>query len=183
MHEDYGKALQSNEAVLVIIDIQEKLLPVMSEKDLVATNAAKLVDFANIMKIPIICTEQENLGETIPEVSSRIENFKPIRKIDFSCYYCSEFVNELDKLKKKSLIVAGIESHICVLQTVMHALPQYNVHVIYDSISSRSPHNKELAIERMRTNGAVISSVEMFIFEMLQRAGTDEFRSGRKLIL
>ena len=106
----------------------------------------------------------------------------PHRKIYYSCFGCEEFVTELNKLGRKTLIITGMETHICVMQTVLQALTEYKVHVISDAVSSRFEINWSSSLKRMRDCGAVISTTEMVIFELLRRAGTDEFRATLPLV-
>ena len=181
--ENKAKTLQADDCILVCIDIQDKLLPAIADKEKLIDNTVKLLKLANIIGLPVICTEQQNLGATIPQIKQAIENFKPINKIEFSCYQAIDFLTELHKSKRKSLIVIGIETHICVLQTVLHAMPDYTVHVVKEAVSSRTLENKKAGLARMRQKGAIITTTEMLLFELLQKAGTDQFREARKLIL
>lgn len=177
--------LSKEGAALVIIDIQEKLFPHMAEKDRIAQNVAKLLKFAEIMKIPIVLTEQypKGLGRTIPEVKRLIPNIHPIEKVDFNCLGSEEFKACLGRLEAKTLIITGIESHICATQTAIDGLNKgYNVYVVSDAVSSRSLADKAIAIERMRQSGVTIVSTEMLIYELLARAGTAEFKETLKLV-
>lgn len=177
--------LSKEGTALVIIDIQEKLFPHMAEKDRIARNVAKLVKFAKIMKIPIVLTEQypKGLGHTIPEVRRLIPNIRPIEKVDFNCLGSEEFKACLGRLDAKTLIIAGIESHICVTQTAIDGLSKgYEVYVVSDAVSSRSLADKAIAIERMRQSGVTIVSTEMLIYEVLRKADTAEFREALKLV-
>lgn len=179
--DDSGLA-ERGDCVLVIVDIQEKLLAVMSEKEGLVENALKLVRFANILGIPVIVTEQEKLGPTVEALASEIKGFSPIMKLDFDAYQVPEFMKALSDLDRETVIIAGIESHICVTQTTLSLLPFFRVHVIADAVSSRSEDNKRIALQRMNEYGATISCTEMFLYEMLKRAGTEEFKQTLKLI-
>ena len=170
------------DCVLVIIDVQEKLVPVISNKERVVGNVIKLLSFAKIIGMPVILTEQARLGLTLPEVRKELSYVQAINKIHFNCFFCKEFSDGIEKMGRKTLIVAGAEAHICVAQTALYALPDFNVHIISDAVSSRTPENCRVALERMGRAGAVISSTEMFIYELLQRAGTDEFKAALKLV-
>lgn len=177
--------LSKEGTALVIIDIQEKLFPHMTEKDRIAQNIAKLLKFAEIMKIPIVLTEQypKGLGRTIPEVKRLIANIHPIEKVDFNCLGSEEFRACLGRLDARTLIIAGIESHICVTQTAIDGLDKgYNVYVVSDAVSSRSLADKAIAMERMMQSGVTIVSTEMLIYELLGRAGTAEFKEALKLV-
>lgn len=174
--------LVRDDSVLVVIDVQEKLMPVIADGGKLIDNIIKLLKFSQIIKLPVILTEQEKLGKTIAEVKSEILNFNPILKIVFDGFLCDKFVEQLSKIERKTLILAGVETHICIAQTALHALPHFKVHVVGDAVSSRTLENRNIALERMRQSGAVISSTEMVIYELLQRAGTDEFRAALKLV-
>lgn len=169
-------------SVLVIIDIQERLLAVMADPEKVRANTVRLLNFAKIIGLPVILTEQKNLGPTVPEIRAVLPEWHPIQKLSFSCFLNDEFVARLNATGKRTLLIAGIECHVCVTQTALHALEQgYKVHIISDAVSSRTPENCRTGIERCRDAGAVITGTEMLIFELLERAGTDEFRAARML--
>jgi nicotinamidase-related amidase len=174
--------IQQADVALTIIDIQEKLVPVMQNQELLIQNAVRLVKFANILKIPVIFTEQEKLGNTVLSIRNALQDIQPITKLAFDCFRCQGFTDELERLNRKVLVVAGIEAHICVTQTVLHALRDFKVQVVADAISARFKHNHEIALQRMQAAGATITSTEMFIYEILGKAGTDIFREVLKLV-
>lgn len=179
--ETQGLITRDN-CVLVIIDVQEKLVPVISDKERVVENVIKLSSFAQIIGMPVILTEQVGLGLTLPRVRKELSRVQAMSKVHFNCFFCKEFSDEIEKAGRKTLIVAGIEAHICVAQTALYALPDFNVHIISDAVSSRTSENCHVALERMGRAGAVISSTEMFIYELLQKAGTDEFKTVLQLV-
>ena len=174
--------LVRDDIVLVVIDVQEKLMPVIADGGKLIDNIVKLLKFSQFIKHPVILTEQEKLGKTVPEVRREILDFNPISKIVFDGFLCDEFVEQLNQMRRKTLILTGVEAHICIAQTALHALPHFKVHVVGDAVSSRTLESRNIALERMRQSGAVISSTEMVIYELLQRAGTDEFRAALKLV-
>lgn len=174
--------IQQQDVALVIIDIQEKLVPVMQNREMLIQNAVRLVKFAHILNLPIICTEQEKLGSTIAPIRCELKGIAAISKLSFDCFGCRGFAAELERLHRKVLVVAGIEAHICVAQTVLQALRDYRVHVVADAISARFEHNHAIAMQRMQIAGATITSTEMFIYEVLGQAGTDTFREVLKLV-
>jgi len=174
--------IKRDNCVLLIIDIQEKLIPVISDKERVIENAIRLSCFARITGIPVILTEQARLGLTLPEVKKELPHVQAISKVHFNCFFCNEFSEEIKKTGRKTLVIAGVEAHICVAQTALYALPDYNIHIIHDAVSSRTPDNCNVAIERMKHAGAIISSTEMFIYEILQKAGSEEFKAALKLV-
>lgn len=174
--------VERGDCVLVIIDIQEKLLAVMDERDIILENALKLVRFSNIVGMPVLVTEQEKLGPTVQALSDEIKDFEPVMKLDFDAYAVPQFVKRLVDLDRETVIITGIESHICVTQTALSLLPFFDVHIIADAVGSRTPQNKQIALDRMRFNGATVSSTEMFMYEILKKAGTEEFRQVLKLV-
>ncbi|MGB9299529.1 MAG: hydrolase [Anaerolineae bacterium] len=176
------KLIRREDSVLIAIDVQEKLMPVIAEKEKVIDNVVRLLRFAQIIGLPIILTEQEKLGNTVPEVLEVWQDLRPIRKLDFNCFGCQEFADQVRGIGRKTLILTGVESHICVAQTGLGAVPNYTIHVVSDATSSRKQDNWRVALERMRQAGVVITSTEMVIYELLQRAGTDEFRAVLPLV-
>ena len=182
--EKHGRQslIAREDCVLAIIDVQEKLLPVISDKEKIVDNVMRLVRFSNIIGLPILVTEQVKLGSTISEVKKELGSIQPINKFHFNCFFCNDFTEQIEKLGRRTLILAGVEAHICVAQTAIFALPRFNVHIIGDAVSSRARENHIISIERMRQYGATISSTEMFIYELLQKAGTDEFKTALSLV-
>ncbi|UCE39629.1 MAG: hydrolase [Thermoplasmata archaeon] len=177
--------LSMENTALVIVDVQEKLLPYVVDKDKVTENVNMLIKFADIYDIPIILTEHypKGLGTTVPEVKEVLKNYAPLEKVIFSCCGAKGFISRLNELNVKRIMLAGIESHICVEQTaldVMHA--GFDVHVIADAISSRTIENKNIGMEKMRQFGAVISSTEMAMYEIMERADSKEFKEVLKLV-
>jgi len=168
--------------VLIIIDVQEKLIPAISDKDKIVENVVRLANFAQIVGLPVILTEQLKLGPTLQEVKKGLPIVQPVSKTHFNCFYCKEFSDIIERLGRKTLILSGVEAHICVAQTAIDGLSRFNVHVIGDAVSSRTPENRHGALERMKQAGAVVSSTEMFIYEILQKAGTDEFKAALQLV-
>lgn len=172
-------------AVLAVIDIQERLLPAMHEKERVVQNAVRLVQAAGILKLPVIVTEQyrKGMGATIPEVAAEVPDFRPIEKLSFSCCGADEFGATLEKTGGTDVILCGIEAHVCVLQTALDLLDRgFRAFVVADAVSSRSPANLTVALERLRESGAGIVSTEMILFELLDRAGTGEFKQILPLV-
>jgi nicotinamidase-related amidase len=181
-HSFKHRVLGRDDALLVIIDMQERLLPVISGKERVVDNVLRLVKFARLIDMPILFTEQQNLGETPPEIRKGLEDIQPIIKLEFDCFESPAFAERVVQLGRNNLIIAGIEAHICVAQTALHALADYAVNVVSDAVSSRSPDNWEVAIARMRHDGVTITSTEMVIYELLGKAGTDQFKEALKLV-
>lgn len=170
------------DSVLIFVDIQEKLMPLIANREQVIDNAVRLLKFAQIIGLPVILTEQEKLGPTVPEVKDEIPDVDPIGKVTFDCFLCDEFADRIRETGRNALILTGVEAHVCIAQTALHALPHFKVHVASDAVSSRTLHNWNIGLERIQQSGAVISSTEMIIFELLQRAGTEEFRATLPLV-
>lgn len=169
----------------LIIDIQEKLTPHIYKHELVATRTAILIQGLKILDIPIVLTQQytKGLGETIPSITEAIGNYSPVEKISFSCCDEPAFMKRLSQLGGKNIIIAGIEAHVCVLQTVLDLLDNAYVPVVVENcISSRKNRDKRIAVERMRREGAIITTYESILFELTRLAGTDVFKQISKIV-
>jgi nicotinamidase-related amidase len=180
--------LQRHDALLLVIDVQEKLMPVIDRGDDVAANVERLVRGCHVLDVPTLLTEQyvKGLGPTVPRVRRALEEtsgYTPVEKMCFSAKGEGEFVATLRGLRKKQVLVCGVEAHVCVYQTVRDLLAaDYDVTLVADAISSRTPENKDLALRRMTADGASLSSTEMALFELLGRSGTDEFAHILRLV-
>jgi nicotinamidase-related amidase len=168
--------------VLVVIDVQEKMMPPIAEGQKVLDNVVRLLEFSEILGLPVVLTEQNKLGDTLPQVMAARSGLEPIRKWEFGCFRCQDFVDQLRGLGRSTLILAGVEAHICVAQTALQGVADHTVHVVSDATSSRSRDNWKVAIKRMRQAGVVITSTEMVMYELMARAGTDEFRAVLPLV-
>jgi nicotinamidase-related amidase len=173
--------LEVDHCTLLVVDIQEKLLPPIFQKEQLVQNSKLLVRAAGILKIPTILTSQyaKGLGDTVPEVASLLPETKAIDKLAFSCFGSAVFCSLLKRQPstRNTLLICGMETHICVLQTVMAALREgYLVHVAADAVSSRTEANWSIGLDRMRAAGAVISSAETIIYELLRASGTQAFK-------
>ncbi len=182
MTEKSGPLLNPNDVVLVAIDLQTKLLPVIFQADRVIKNTALLLQTSQILSVPAIITTQyaNGLGPVVPEIDLAAAGVAPLDKISFGCFGDEKFVERLKEIspERKTLLVAGVESHVCVAQTVLAALDAgYEVQVAEDATSSRTPENRQVGINRMGRAGAVISSTEMMIYELLGKSGTTEFKA------
>ena len=177
--------LVKEQSVCLLIDMQEKLFPHMAERDRLVNRISTLLQGLRLLGTEIIVTQQysKGLGETIPQVSSIIHEFSFIEKISFSC--CDEplFAEKIDISEKKFIIIAGIEAHVCVLQTTLDLLERNFVPVVVeDCVSSRDRSDKQIAIERMRCSGAIITSCESLLFELTRFAGSEVFKSISRLV-
>jgi len=164
--------LQADQCALVVVDMQEKLLPPIFNKDQLIKNSQLLIRLARVLNIPLVVTTQyaQGLGAVVPEVASLIGDARFIDKLDFSCFGSNDFRSILKSLQgnRNTVLLCGMEAHICVMQTALGALNDgYLVHVASDAIGSRVRWNLDIGIDRMRTAGVVISTTEMMIFELL----------------
>jgi len=174
--------LERDDCTLVVIDVQEKLLPVIAGHQEMLQNVLRLMRFCRIAGIPIIVTEQEKLGPSVRQVGEEAVGAPTIQKVHFNCFLSGHFAHTLETVQKNTLILAGVEAHICVAQTALYALSRFKVHAVADAVGSRTPDNRQIALQRMRQVGTTITSTEMFIYEALQRGGTEEFKSALQLV-
>ena len=175
------QALEAERCALVVVDIQEKLLPPIFHKEQLVRNAKLLIRAARVLKIPAIVSTQyaKGLGGTVPEVASLLPETEAIDKNLFSCFGSEAFCTLLKRLpgNRNTLLLCGMESHICVTQTALAALRDgYIVHVASDAVSSRTEWNWKIGLERMRSAGAVISSTEMMIYELMRSSASPAFK-------
>jgi nicotinamidase-related amidase len=173
--------LEADHCALIVVDIQEKLLPPIFEKAQLLKNSQLLIRLAGILKIPAIVTTQyaKGLGNTTPEIASLLPDTQPIDKHMFSCFGSDVFCSMLKRLpgNRNTVLLCGMESHICVMQTALGALREgYIVHVASDAVSSRTEWNWKIGLERMRAAGAIISSTEMILYELLRSSGSPAFK-------
>jgi nicotinamidase-related amidase len=169
----------------VIIDIQERLFPHMYNREELEHNVQILMKGLKLLNIPILITEQysKGLGKTIPTISENKGNIEPIEKISFSCCDESRFLKELNMLNKKFVILAGIETHVCVLQTVLDLIDSgFNPVLVEDCVSSRKKNDKKIAVERIRSEGGIITTYESILLELCRVAGTETFKQISGLI-
>ena len=181
----HPRILDSQESVLLIVDVQESFRKQLKELDLLTRNITILAEAAKILKIPVILTEQypQGLGKTIAEIAACLGEHKYFEKTAFSCCQATGFVDELEQIGRKQVVICGIEAHVCVNQTVHELIDKgYSVHVVKDAVASRSERNKEIGWEKMISSGAVPSSVEMALFEMLAESGTEPFKAVQRLV-
>ncbi|HPZ08037.1 MAG TPA: hydrolase [Candidatus Eremiobacteraeota bacterium] len=177
--------LDRENTVLIVIDFQEKLTSKMKYAMDVSGNIKTLIESFKILDLPIILTEQypEGIGHTEKGIIEVLPEYKPVIKVTFSCYREKTFLEELERCKRKTLLLVGIETHVCVLQTALDCIEAgYDVHVLRDAVSSRSKSNWETGLKLMRDAGIVISSTEIAIFQLLKEAGTKEFKAIHKFI-
>jgi nicotinamidase-related amidase len=175
------RPLEAEQCALIVVDIQEKLLPPIWQKEQLVRNSQMLIRLAGILKIPAIASTQyaKGLGNTLPEIASLLPESTPVDKVMFSCFGSDVFCSMLKRLPghRTTVLLCGMEAHICVMQTALAALREgYLVHVASDAVSSRAEWNWRIGLERMRAAGGVISSTEMMIYELLRSSGAPAFK-------
>jgi len=175
------RPLDPEQCALVVIDIQEKLLPPIFQKEQLVRNAQLLIRAAGILKIPALVSTQyvKGLGQTVPEISALLPGTDPVDKTLFSCFGSDLFCSALRRLpgQRNTLLLCGMESHICVMQTALGALRDgYLVHIASDAVSSRTEWNWKIGLDRMRSAGAIISSTEMMIYELMRSSSSAAFK-------
>ncbi|MBK8230972.1 MAG: hydrolase [Candidatus Eisenbacteria bacterium] len=184
------KVIRKDDALLVVIDVQEKLLPHIAEHERVTAQIQKLIDGFLIAGAPALATEQyrKGLGPTHPALIDSLtrnhpESFAPIEKMTFGCCAHPPFLEAIERLGRSQVVLSGIEAHVCVLQTALQlrALGR-ETYIVADAISSRDPRNVEIALRRMEQEGVRWTSVEMSVFEMLHESGTPAFKAWSQRI-
>jgi nicotinamidase-related amidase len=176
--------IDRKKTVFVLVDIQDKFIPVINDIDKVISNSNILVKASEILNIPLIVTEQypKGLGHTFEKINLPDKKHL-IEKVSFSCFDSDEFVKKLKELKVDSIVLFGTEAHVCILKTALDALKNnLEIYVVADAISSRTDENKSIAIERMRQSGVFIVSTEIILFQLLDKAGTEEFKKISNLV-
>lgn len=180
-HEIARRPLEADQCALVVVDIQEKLLPPIFNKEQLLKNSQLLIRLANIVKIPVIMSTQyaKGLGNTVPAISSLLPSHDAIDKLQFSCFGSDVFCSVLKRMpgNRNTILLCGMETHICVMQTALGGLREgYLVHVASDAVGSRSEWNWKVGLGRMQAAGAVISSTEMIMYELLRSSGSPAFK-------
>ena len=177
--------VQKENAAGLVIDIQERLYPHIYENEAVARNTGVLIEGLKVLGVPVLVTQQytRGLGPTIPGLLELIRDFPLIEKTAFSCCDEPDFIRALDETHKRFILIAGIESHVCVLQTVIDLVERgYQPVLVEDCVSSRKANDKRTSVHRMLKEGAIVTSYESILFELCRFSGTDEFKSISKLV-
>ena len=175
--------MSAEDTVLLVVDVQQKLVPAVAGGQRVVWNVRRLLDGAAILGLPVLATEQypKGLGPTVPELAERIGEIPP--KLSFSCYGCAEIVERLSSTGASKVLVAGIEAHVCVQQTVLDLLSAgFAVYVAADATGSRNRIDYETALGRMDSAGAAVTTTEAALFEICQTAGTEQFKQISQLV-
>ena len=177
--------LKATESVLIVIDLQSRLVPAVADHDRVVANAAILMRAARRLDVPVLLTEQypKGLGRLVPEIARLAPDGATVEKLCFAAPAEQAFRERLEALDRGQVIVVGMEAHVCVLQAALMLVEHgYETCVVADATGSRDPANREAALSRMAANGVEVATTEMVVFEWLQVAGTDAFRELSKLI-
>jgi nicotinamidase-related amidase len=177
--------LNTDDSCLILIDVQGKLAQIQLHQEALFRNLRLLVQGMQLFNIPIIWTEHvpEKLGPTIPQLKELLVDQEPIVKCEFSCGQNTVFITELDRLRVSTVLVAGIETHVCIYQTAVDLLQKnYHVEVVADAVSSRRAYDKEIGLEKIRLAGASLTTVELVLFELQRVAEGERFRQLIHLI-
>jgi nicotinamidase-related amidase len=177
--------LKTDNAILLVIDVQEKLFRAIYQKEQLLDNFQRLIKGIKVLEVPIMVTEQypQGLGATIPEMAQLMPDIKPLPKVCFSCCADEAILHELKKLNRNQILIAGIESHICVYQTAADLIAAgFEVYVVSDVISSRTGQNRNVGIKMMTQLGAKLTSTEAALFELLKVAKGDKFKAISQIV-
>lgn len=178
--------LHTDDALVVVVDMQEPFLRTIHLKEQLVERVRVLLQGAAILRLPIISTTQyaERMGGVVSEIKRLLPQLRPpFDKMTFSCWQDTAFASEVERSGRRQIVLCGIETHICVSQTAHELIAAgYAVHVVADAVSSRTEFNWRIGLERMRDSGAVVTSVEMGLFELLHESGTPEFKQILNLI-
>ncbi|HEX55312.1 MAG: hydrolase [Candidatus Altiarchaeales archaeon] len=177
--------LDRENTLLIAIDIQERLSPHISNINEILPRIKKLLRVWRIFKLNILITEQEKLGETLGEIRDILwsNDIPVIRKTYFSCARDSKFLHELKRINPSQIVLIGIEAHICVLQTALDLIEEgYEVHIVLDAIGSRNENDKKVAIDKMTIAGAIPTTTEIIIYELLKSSRDEHFKEILKIV-
>jgi nicotinamidase-related amidase len=175
-----SELLEKDRSALLLIDVQDRLFPHIHEHQSMLARIELLLSAASLMKIPVLATEQypKGLGKTIAKISCAIPDLQPLEKVDFSCLAAPGFKDRLAALQRRQIVLIGIETHVCVMQTALDLIAHgEEVIVVADATGSRRALDAEIALRRLDHAGAVVMTAESVVFEWLRRAGTDAFKA------
>jgi len=181
----HATILDRQHTALLVIDIQERVHAVMRYREAVEANALKLIRGCQLLHVPIFLTEQypRGLGHTIAPIRYALQTALPLQKMTFSCCGSEELMTALKEKEIRQIVSVGIETHVCVLQTALDLLANhFQVHVSRDAVSSRNELDHQTALQRLMQAGAIITTAESALFELMGRADTDEFKEVSRLI-
>ena len=181
----FNKLLSSEKTALLIIDIQERILPVINNHERVVDNTIKLIKGFKVLGLPIFFTEQypKGLGPTSKSIVKELGDLKPFDKMSFSCSGAGKLFEEFASKGLSQIVVCGIESHVCVQQTVLDLIENgIQVNLAADAVSSRKEIDYKTALDRMRSHGTEVTTTESILFELLNVCGTPEFKTVSKIV-
>lgn len=177
--------IDARRSALLIIDMQERLTPAMDGAEPATANAAKLMQAAGRLGVPMLVSEQypKGLGRTVPPIAALAPTGAVAEKLSFSCLEDAGWRGRFERLDRRQAVIAGVEAHVCVLQTALGLKAAgYEPAVVADAVASRKAESRAVALDRLRQNGVEIVTTEMVLFEWLGRAGTPEFKALSELI-
>jgi nicotinamidase-related amidase len=177
--------LEAENAVLAIVDVQGRLAQLMADRETLFANLQRMVKGARVLGLPILWAEQNpaGLGPTIPELTSLLEGETPVSKMSFSCLGSPEFVAALEATGRHQVLLTGIEAHICVYNTAADLLARgHEVQVVEDAVGARVAGNKRVGVSRMCAEGAVLTSTEMALFELMKTSEHPRFREIQAIV-
>lgn len=175
----------AEDTAALFIDYQEKLIPAIANQEEIVAKSAILAQGLREIGVPIAVTQQytKGLGDTVPAMKDALGEFTPMDKTSFSAMGCAEFAAWVKAQGKKTILVCGVESHICVLQSIMDLVAEgYHVFIVADCVGSRATYNVDYALQRAALEGAFVTTCEAALFEMVQGAGTPHFKAISKLV-
>lgn len=181
----FDKLLIPEKTALLIIDMQERILPVINDYNTVVENTIKLIKGFKVLGLPVFLTEQypKGLGPTIKTIKDELQEIEPIEKMSFSCSGAGNLFEILKNKQLSQICVCGIEAHVCVQQTVLDLLENgFQVNLAADATSSRKIKDYEIAFTRMRQHGAEVTTAEAMLFELMKVCGTDIFKQISKIV-
>ena len=182
--EEFIMRIFAEDTAALIIDFQEKLVPAIANNDEIVAKAATFCAGLKELGVPMAVTQQytKGLGDTVAPIKEALGEFEPMEKMSFSAMGCDTFVEWVKAQGKKTILVCGVESHICVLQSIIDLVREgYRVFIVADCVGSRMVYNKDYAIQRATQEGAFVTTCEGALYEMVQGAGTPHFKAISKL--
>ncbi|MGQ9485161.1 MAG: isochorismatase family protein [Desulfosoma sp.] len=181
----HAQFVRPENSLLFLVDVQKVMLDLCVRKDEVVRHVMALLDMAAVLHVPVLFSQHnaEKLGPFLPELTAKVVDPVILDKMEFSCFENDAMARAISASGRSTLILAGIETHVCIFHTGAHAVRLgYTVHVVSDAVTSRSEHNWSIGLQRLDRAGAVITSTEMVTFEWLNRAGTPQFRQALPIL-
>jgi nicotinamidase-related amidase len=182
----HSHLLHPDDTIIVVVDMQEPFLRKIYERERLIKNVVSLLRGAKILRVPIVSTVQnfKAMLDVIPEVKAHLPPLlPPFDKLTFSCYADPGFASELNRSGRKQVLMCGVEAHICISQTALGMIAAgFQVHVCTDAVSSRTVENWRVGLEKIRQAGGLVTSMEAALFELLQQAGTADFREILEIV-